>query len=117
MNQTNTQTIVDDLEDAYLTICGMPNRNGGSSTSDTGTAVIYRDGFAEAESRAKDSEKTWERSERDFLRIVLYICRETEDLGLVLSEIKPEFTRKNLSNIKSLSLIHIYEPTRLGKIS
>ena len=30
LNQTNTQTIVDDLQDAYLTICGMPNRNGGS---------------------------------------------------------------------------------------
>ena len=40
LNQTNTQTIVDDLEDAYLTICGMPNRNGGSSTSDTGQAVF-----------------------------------------------------------------------------
>lgn len=79
----------------------MPNRNGGSSTSDTGTAVIYRDGFAEAESRAKDSEKTWERSERDFLRIVLYICRETSDLKLELSDIKPEFTRKNLSNVQS----------------
>ena len=50
LNQTNTQTIVDDLEDAYLTICGMPNRNGGSSTSDTGQAVIYRDGWSAAES-------------------------------------------------------------------
>lgn len=101
LNQTNTQTIVDDLEDAYLTICGMPNRNGGSSTSDTGQAVIYRDGWSAAESRAKDTEKTWERAEREFLRLVLYICRETGDLGLQLSDIKPEFTRKNLSNIQS----------------
>ena len=92
---------MDDLEDAYLTICGMPNRNGGSSTSDTGQAVIYRDGWSAAESRAKDTEKTWERSEREFLRLVLYICRETGDLGLQLSDIKPEFTRKNLSNIQS----------------
>ena len=101
LNQANTQTVVDDLEDAYLTICGMPNRNGGSSTSDTGQAVIYRDGWSAAESRAKDTEKTWERSEREFLRLVLYICRETGDLGLQLSDIKPEFTRKNLSNIQS----------------
>ena len=101
LNQTNTQTLVDDLYDTALTICGMPNRNGGSSTSDTGTAVIYRDGFAEAESRAKDTEKTFIRSERDFLRIVLYICRETGDLNLELKGIKPEFTRKNLSNIQS----------------
>ncbi len=101
LNQTNTQTLVDDLYDTALTICGMPNRNGGSSTSDTGTAVIYRDGFAEAESRAKDTEKTFIRSEREFLRIVLYICRNTADLELQLSDIKPEFTRKNLSNIQS----------------
>lgn len=101
LNQTNTQTLVDDLYDTALTICGMPNRNGGSSTSDTGTAVIFRDGFAEAESRAKDTEKTFLRSERDFLRVVLYICRETGDLDLQLGDIKPEFTRKNLSNIQS----------------
>lgn len=101
LNQTNTQTLVDDMYDTALTICGMPNRNGGSSTSDTGTAVIYRDGFAEAESRAKDSEKTWIRSERDFLRVVLFICRNRADLNLQLSDIKPEFTRKNLSNVQS----------------
>ena len=101
LNQSGAQTRLDDLQEAYLTICGMPNRNGGSSTSDTGTAVIYRDGFAEAESRAKDSEKTWTRAERDFLRIVLYICRETGSLNLTLSDIKLEFTRKNLSNVQS----------------
>lgn len=101
LNQTNTQTLIDDLYDTALTICGMPNRNGGSSTSDTGTAVIYRDGFAEAESRAKDTEKTFIRSEREFLRIVLYIFRNTVDLDLQLSDIKPEFTRKNLSNVQS----------------
>lgn len=101
LNQTSTQTVVDDLQEAYLTICGMPNRNGGSSTSDTGQAVIYRDGFAEAESRAKDTEKTFIRAEWDFLRLVLRICRDTSDLDLKLSDIKPEFTRKNLSNIQS----------------
>lgn len=101
LNQGNTQTLVDDLYDTALTICGMPNRNGGSSTSDTGTAVIYRDGFAEAESRAKDTEKSWTKSEREFLRIVLFICRETADLGLELKDIKVEFTRKNLSNVQS----------------
>lgn len=32
---------------------------------------------------------------------MLYICRETGDLDLQLADIKPEFTRKNLSNIQS----------------
>lgn len=101
LNQTGTQTIVDDLKTAYLEICGMPNRNGGSSTSDTGQAVLYRDGFEAAESRAKHSEKVWKRSEREFLRLFLRICRDTTDLNLELHQIKPEFTRKNFANIQS----------------
>ena len=49
LNQTQTQTLVDSMYNIVLTICGMPNRNGGSSTSDTGTAVIMRDGWSAAE--------------------------------------------------------------------
>ena len=101
LNQSNTQNLVDDLYDSALTICGMPNRNGGSSTSDTGTAVIYRDGFAEAESRAKDTEKMFTASERSFLKVFLKICRDTTELDLKLSQVKTEFTRKNLSNMQS----------------
>lgn len=101
LNQTNTQTLVDDLYDTILTICGMPNRNGGSSTSDTGAATMMRDGWQSAESRAKDTEKMFIRSEWDFLRLVLRICRDTAEVDLKLSEIKPEFTRKNLTNIQS----------------
>ena len=55
LNQTQTQTLIDHLYDTVLTICGMPNRNGGSSTSDTGSAVIMRDGWSAAEARAKDT--------------------------------------------------------------
>lgn len=102
LGQTGTQTVVDDLYQKVLTICGMPNRNGGSSTSDTGTAVIYRDGFAEAESRAKDTEKSWLRSETDMLRMALRICRDTPDESQIeIDKLKVEFTRKNLSNIQS----------------
>lgn len=101
LNQTNTQTLVDDLYDTILTICGMPNRNGGSSTSDTGAATMMRDGWQSAESRAKDTEKMFIRSEWEFLRLALRICRDTAEVDLKLSEIKPEFTRKNLTNIQS----------------
>lgn len=101
LTQSGVQTRVNDLTDAYLTICGMPNRNGGSSTSDTGTAVIFRDGWSEAESRAKDTEKSFTRSEREFLRVVLKICEAKSGLNLQLSDIKTEFLRKNLSNIQS----------------
>lgn len=101
LDQGGAQTIVDDLYDAVLTICGMPNRNGGSSTSDTGRATIMRDGWQAAESRAEDTEKMFNRSERQFLKIALYICRTMTDLDLQVSDIKIEHTRNNLSNMQS----------------
>lgn len=101
LDQGGAQTIVDDLYDAVLTICGMPNRNGGSSTSDTGRATIMRDGWQAAESRAEDTEKMFNRSERKFLKIALYICRYTAGLDLAVSDIKIEHTRNNLSNMQS----------------
>lgn len=105
LNQMGVQARIDDLTEDYLTICGMPNRNGGSSTSDTGTAVIYRDGFAEAESRAKDTEKMFIRSERQMLKIVLRICdivnSGAQSLNLRLSDIDTQFLRENLVNLQS----------------
>lgn len=101
LSQSGVQQRVDDLTDAYLTICGMPNRNGGSSTSDTGQAVIFRDGWSEAESRAKDTEKLFIRSERRFLRIVLNICEAKAPLGLELKDIGVNFARKSLNNLQS----------------
>lgn len=64
LNQVQTQTLKDDLYNAVLTICGMPNRNGGTSTSDTGAAVLLRDGWSLAEARAKDSEHMFKRQRR-----------------------------------------------------
>lgn len=101
LDQTGVQSIVDDLNEAWHEICGMPNRNGGSSTSDTGRATIMRDGWQAAESRAEDTEKMFNRSERQFLKIALYICRTLTDLDLAVSDIKIEHTRNNLSNMQS----------------
>ena len=101
LSQQGVQQRVDDMTEAYLTICGMPNRNGGSSTSDTGQAVIFRDGWSEAESRAKDSEKLFTRSERQFLRIVLNICEVKAPLNLELKDIGINYARKSLNNLQS----------------
>lgn len=101
LSQSGAQTLVDDLYDTVLTITGMPNRNGGSSTSDTGAATIMRDGWQSAEARAKDSETLFERSEREFLKIALYILRETGKLTLKLSDVGLKFTRHNYADIQS----------------
>ena len=106
LNQVQTQTLVDYLYQTVLTICGMPNRNGGSSTSDTGAAVIMRDGWSLAESRAKDSELMFKKSEYEVLKLVLRILRDTEGVSedlanLRLKNLSMQFTRRNYENIQS----------------
>ena len=101
LNQSQTQTFKDDCYNAVLTICGMPNRNGGTSTSDTGAAVLLRDGWSLAEARAKDSEHMFKSAEKPMLKLVLRICRDLTDLKLNLRDIDMKFTRRNYENIQS----------------
>lgn len=110
LNQGQIQTLVDYLYQTVLTICGIPNRNGGSSTSDTGSAVLLRDGWSLAESRAKDSELMFKRAEQNVLKLVLKICRETagtapEMSNLRLKDIALQFTRRNYEAIQSKSQV------------
>lgn len=99
LNQGETQTLVDHMYQTVLTICGMPNRNGGSSTSDTGSAVIMRDGWSDAEARAKNTELMFKKSERRFLKLVLNICRTLNGMDLKVHNIEIRFTRRNYENI------------------
>lgn len=115
LNQSQTQTLKDDLYNAILTICGIPNRNGGSSTSDTGAAVLLRDGWSLAEARAKDSEHMFKKSEKKMLKLVLRICRDLGDINLRLKDIELQFTRRNYENIqtKSQVLVSMLQQTKI----
>lgn len=106
LNQSQTQITKDDAHSAIIEITGMPNRNGGSSTSDTGQAVVLRDGWTLAESRAKDSELMFKKSEQQTLKLILRIIRDTRGLSdemyaLRLKDIALQFTRRNYENIQS----------------
>ena len=102
LNQEQTQTLVDYLYDQVLVICGMPTTTkGGASTSDTGMAVLLRDGWTQCEARARDTELLFKRSEKQFLRLVLRIIRETRDFNLGLSEVECKFTRRQHDNLQT----------------
>lgn len=110
LNQNQTQTLVDEMYQTVLTICGMPNRNGGTSTSDTGIATIYRDGWEAAESRAKAIEMMFKKSERPVLSLVLRICRDIPWVSPAVKELRIQdigiqFTRRNYENIQSKSQV------------
>ena len=99
LRESDVQTLKDDLRQAVLTICAMPNRNGGSSTSDTGVAVIYRDGWEAAEAKAKSIELLFKKSEKTLLKIVLKILDATVGTGLTISDIESHFNRRNFANM------------------
>lgn len=105
LDQTQTQTLIDYMYQTVLNIVGMPNRNGGNSTSDTGSAVIMRDGWESAEARAKSDELMFKEAERKLLKIALQVIRSTVGTTLKLSDIEVKFTRRNYENILAKSQV------------
>lgn len=112
LDQSQTQTFVDSMYERVLEICGMPSTTkGGSSTSDTGQAVILRDGWRQAESMASAAEDMFKRAEKQFLKLVLRICRDSVGLDLKLADVSIKFSRRNTDNLltKTQALLHMLE--------
>lgn len=98
MNQTNNQALVDDLYGAVLRICGMPDPHSGYNTSDTGAAVILRDGWSATEAVACRTETWFRRSERSFLDMAIDFCDVAGGLSLAHSDVDIRFPRRNYTN-------------------
>ena len=106
LNQQHTQTLKEDIYKAILSICGLPSMSDGStSDSSNNGAVILKNGWQGAETRAKDSEMMFKRSEKETLRLVLRLCNDLADLDLKLKDIDMKFTRRNYDNIQSKSQV------------
>ncbi len=105
MQQGDTQVLADNLYEYVLTITGMPNRNGGSSTSDTGVATIFRDGWENANAHASGYEEEFKLSEGTFLRLVLRILKDTVGTSLQPKDIIIKFSRRNYENIQTKSQV------------
>ena len=118
LNQEQTQKLVDNLYEQALRICAMPSTTkGGSSTSDTGTAVLARDGWYQAECAARNTEDEFRKSNRQFDRIFTKILREKGLLDISEGDFELQFVRNETSNIisKSQALLNLLtagvEPT------
>lgn len=105
LDQAQTQITKEDLLNAAYEICGVPDRKQRNGGGDTGQAVVLRDGWGAAEARAKSTEKLFKKSELEYLRIVLKICRDTvtaaESIGsITLKDIDVRFTRNRNDNMQ-----------------
>ena len=106
LDQSQTQVTKEDLYKAILSICGLPSMSDGStSDSSNNGAVILKNGWQGAETRAKDSELMFKRSEKEILKLVLKLCDGLADLKVKLKDIDMKFTRRNYDNIQSKSQV------------
>lgn len=101
LNQTQTQVLVDHMYDTMLTICGMPNTNKGhGSTSDTGLAILARDGWWLADSCARNTQDLFRESNQRFDRIFLKILNKKVNLGLKQTDFNLQFAEEETTNIQ-----------------
>lgn len=100
LDQGQTQVLVDYLYQQVLTICGVPDTTkGGKSTSDTGTATYLRDGWATADTMARNTEDLFKESNRRFDEIFISILNRKKGLGLKLHDFQLQFVRNEMANL------------------
>lgn len=97
LNQSDTQTVVDDMLTIVREIVGMPAQ-GNAKTGDSSNngAVILRNGWQAAEARAKAYETEYRKSEMEFLKVVLAYCK---NLTINRKDIQIKFTRRQYEDI------------------
>ena len=102
LDQSQTQTLVDDMYQTVLEIVGMPSQgNGNTGDSSNNGAVIMKNGWWNAEARSLETEAMWKMAETDFLKVVLKICMDTNTLdGLKISDVEPKFGRRSYENMQ-----------------
>jgi hypothetical protein len=102
LDQTQTQTTIDDLYEQMLEKCGVPSsvRDGGS-TSDNVGAVYLRSGWAMADTDARNTEDLYRASNRLFDDVFLRVLKKRrlvrEDLDV--SDFDVTFIRNSLNNL------------------
>ena len=102
LNQDQTQTLVDNLYEQALRICAMPSTTkGGHSTSDTGQAVLFRDGWEQAASAARNTEDLFKESNRYFDEILIDVLKRKGILDIDINDFELNFVRNETANVQS----------------
>ena len=102
LDQSQTQTLVNDMYHTILQIVGMPSQgDGNTGDSSNNGAVIMRNGWWHAEARMMETQSMWKEAETTFLKVVLKMCSEGDALrGLKISDIEPKFWRQSYEDLQ-----------------
>lgn len=93
LDQSQTQTLVDDIKQTILEIVGMPSQgNANTSDSSNNGAIIMKNGWWNAEARKLETIGMWNKAETESLKIFLKICEDANALtGLAVSDVQPKY--------------------------
>lgn len=104
LNQTEVQTLKDDLVCAINEITGTPSQSSGNrGDSSNNGAVVLRNGWQGAETRAQDFEMMFHEPEMEMLKVVSVICKGMSDAEFNPYDVDVKFTRRNFEDILSKS--------------
>ena len=106
LNQQQNQTLKDDLYNSVLQIVGMPSQSSaGTSDSSNNGAIVLKNGWQGAETRATDFEAEFELPEMEMLQVVSVICDKVKngEYSFDPMDIEVKFTRRNYEDILSKS--------------
>lgn len=108
LNQSDTQNFKAAVIQAINEIVGMPSQgNGATGDSSNNGAVVLKNGWQGAETRAEDFEAMFKEPEQRMLEMVSYICDMVGNFKFNSDEIDIKFTRRNYESLleKSQTLI------------
>ena len=107
LDQSNTQTLKEDLLNAIRTIASLPNTSENTSGGDNGLAVVYRNGWENAYESGMGDQKNIDRPEYMAINLMLEICEATNKLSVPIRAINIDYTRQHYENIATKSQVLI----------
>lgn len=107
LDQGQTQTLKEDLLQRVREIIGLPSQGDGTTgDSSNNGAMLLKGGWENAETKARESEIMFKRSEIPFLKIALNLLSKNKTgINLELGDVDIRFTRRNYENIQVKSQV------------
>ena len=106
LDQSQNQTLKDDMYNSVLQIVGVPSQSAsGTSDSSNNGAVVLKNGWQGAETRAQEFESMFKLPEMEMLNVVSIICNALNrgEYSFDPDMIDVKFTRRNYEDILSKS--------------
>ena len=106
LDQSQTQTLKNDIIQRVREIVGLPSQGDGTTgDSSNNGAMILKGGWENAETRARESEVMFKKSEIPFLKLLFTILKAKTDIKLEVPDVDIRFTRRNYENIQVKSQV------------